>query len=173
MENSQSIQTEDSEGDGDEVTKDCYKTLVEKKIRVKKKFSDPIETLQDYKDRISSLLRKYLLKENIKIKFFFSLNVLLLRDSRNNEEPEQVETDLESGTFTIIQENQIDNCYDRGVENMLLDFDKFIENGSGWRLAKCLNITLRIAKYDPIPGCSYIKTPRKLRVKKGCGQHKE
>ena len=166
MENSQSLQSEDSEGDGDEVTKDCYKTLVEKKIRVQKKISDPIETLQDYKDRISSLLRKYLIKENIKIKFFFSLNVLLLRDSRNNEEPEQVETDLESGTFTIIQENQIDNCYNRGVENVLLDFDKFIENGSGWRFAKCLNITLRIAKYDPIPGCSYIKTPRKLRVKK-------
>jgi len=37
MENSQSLQSEDSEGDGDEVTKDCYKTLVEKKIRVKKK----------------------------------------------------------------------------------------------------------------------------------------
>ena len=71
MENSQSLQSEDSEGDGDEVTKDCYKTLVEKKIRVQKKISDPIETLQDYKDRISSLLRKYLIKENIKIKFFF------------------------------------------------------------------------------------------------------
>ena len=166
MENSQSLQTENSEGDDDEVTKDCYKTLVEKKFILRKKISDPIETLQNYRDRIRSLLRKYLLKENIKIKFFFSLNVLLLRDSHTNAEPDQTETDLESGIFTILQENQIDNCYNRGVENILLDFDKFLKKGSGWRLAKCLNITLRIAKYDPIPGCSYIKTPRKLSVKK-------
>ena len=49
MENYQSLQTENSEGEGDEVTKDCYKILVEKKIRLIKKISDPIETLQIYR----------------------------------------------------------------------------------------------------------------------------
>lgn len=161
----ESFKKENIDGNPSEVmTKDCFKrTMLEKKFLIKK-ILDPIQALSTYRSKIKTIL-KDLLSHHRMLKFFLTIKVTFLKHANENES-QIVETGFFSGTYTLYRENEIEKHYDSAAGKILSGFDEFVKNGSGFTLQKVVDINLRTAKYSPIPGCSYIKTPMSIANKK-------
>ena len=161
----ESIQQENIDGTQTEVrTKDCFKrTMVEKKFIIQEVL-DPIQVIMKYKTKLTFIL-KDLLSKNKMIKFFITLKVIFIKHV-NKSEPQIVETGFFSGTHTLLRENEVEKKYNDCAEKIFSAFDEFLKLGSGFTLKQVGDLTLRTAKYSPIPGCSFIKTPLAIRYKK-------
>ena len=58
--------------------------------------------------------------------------------------------------------NEFNQLYEDAREKIWKNFENWLKNGSGYRIERVENIQLTVAKYTPIFGTSYIKTPKSL-----------
>ena len=68
-----------------------------------------------------------------------------------------------STTTTILNELDIQDFYDKAVEEILNRIAKWISKGSGWVIERILNFYLNIVSYVPLKGRSYLPLPEELR----------
>ena len=68
-----------------------------------------------------------------------------------------------SATTTILNELDIQDFYDKAVEEILNRIAKWISKGSGWVIERILNFYLNIVSYVPLKGRSYLPLPEELR----------
>ena len=55
--------------------------------------------------------------------------------------------------------------FEKAISKILDGFEQWVSEGSGWVMNRINSITLKIARYHPIKGKSYIKTPKKIEGK--------
>ena len=55
-----------------------------------------------------------------------------------------------------------DYLCEKAISKILKKFEEWVSEGSGWVMKRINSITLKIARYHPIKGKSYIKTPEKI-----------
>ena len=86
----------------------------------------------------------------------------------NNDEEEMESTDVyfHSANRRIFNMEQFDTEYDEAMDNINEKFGKYMGEQSGWVLDEIRAVNLNIARYNPIRGASYIKTPKAIEVKK-------
>ena len=68
-----------------------------------------------------------------------------------------------STTITILNELDIQDFYDKAVEEILNRIARWISKGSGWVIERILNFYLNIVSYVPLKGRSYLPLPEELR----------
>ena len=68
-----------------------------------------------------------------------------------------------STTTTILNELDIQDFYDKAVEEILNRIARWIFKGSGWVIERIINFYLNIVSYVPLKGRSYFPLPEELR----------
>ena len=67
-----------------------------------------------------------------------------------------------SDTRRLTDMSSYDYLMDKGIAKIMKKFEQWVSDGSGWVMKRINSITVKIARYSPIKGKSYIKTPEKL-----------
>ena len=68
-----------------------------------------------------------------------------------------------STTTTILNELDIQDFYDKAVEEILNRIARWISKGSGWVIVRILKLYFNVVSYVPLKGRSYLPLPEKLR----------
>ena len=68
-----------------------------------------------------------------------------------------------STTTTILNELDIQDFYDKAVEEILNRIARWISKGSGWVIERILNLYFNVVSYVPLKGRSYFPLPEELR----------
>ena len=68
-----------------------------------------------------------------------------------------------STTTTILNELDIQDFYDKAVEEILNRIARWISKGSGWVIERILNLYFNVVSYVPLKGRSYLPLPEELR----------
>ena len=68
-----------------------------------------------------------------------------------------------STTTTILTELDIQDFYDKAVEEILNRIARWISKGSGWVIERILNLYFNVVSYVPLKGRSYFPLPEELR----------
>jgi hypothetical protein len=66
----------------------------------------------------------------------------------------------------ILNERDISKSYNQGFEVIKNEIDEFIKNGSDWFFGKCTRLFIKVTKYSPFVGSSYIDLPDWVKNKK-------
>jgi hypothetical protein len=64
-----------------------------------------------------------------------------------------------SGSKPILHTSEVQGRLHGAVNKVMERLEGFTNEGSGWRLKRCTTLTLKISRYQPFRGRSYIKTP--------------
>ncbi|XP_054283625.1 uncharacterized protein LOC129000686 [Macrosteles quadrilineatus] len=76
------------------------------------------------------------------------------------------EMNFKTKNVTLYPTDDIEEQLRRKEEKVLKEMEEFQSKGSGWTLSKIINIELRINRYVPLRGSSYIDLPTPLKLKK-------
>ena len=68
-----------------------------------------------------------------------------------------------STTLTILNELDIQDFYDKAVEEILNRIARWISKGSGWVIVRILKLYFNVVSYVPLKGRSYFRLPEELR----------
>ena len=85
------------------------------------------------------------------------------------EKPESSETLtvwVSSAQTELLQEDDLNKVYNTIIDRFQESIDKAVLRGSGWSQGKVEELELRITKYNPIRGKSYIPLPKEISDKK-------
>ena len=106
-----------------------------------------------------------LLKQKGPFKAYLTLRVefkkRILQDGE--EAYEFTQPYFNSTTTTILNELDIQDFYDKAVEEILNRIARWISKGSGWVIERIINFYLNIVSYVPLKGRSYFPLPGELR----------
>ena len=139
----------------------CFSNKVYTKVWRLRGSKDILGALKKYKELIKRSILFYL-KENQPIKFYITLKTHLSRmDNKTNEKHNEV-VYFHGKTRTILSPMEFEKLYNDTKEKIWNNFDCWMKNGSGYRIERVENIQLTIAKYNPIFGTSYLKTPKSI-----------
>jgi hypothetical protein len=64
-----------------------------------------------------------------------------------------------SGSEPVLHTGEAQERLHAAVNKVMERLESFTNEGSGWRLKRCAALTLKISRYQPFRGQSYIKTP--------------
>lgn len=67
----------------------------------------------------------------------------------------------------LLNIRDFDEQYQESLDQIMIAFEKYQKEGSNWTLNKILFFDLKIVKYDPLRGSSYIELPKKISGKRG------
>ena len=59
--------------------------------------------------------------------------------------------------------SEFNDLYDESKNKIWLTFDEWLKEGSGWIIQSMDEFILKICRYTPMQGSSYIKSPNKIR----------
>ena len=106
-----------------------------------------------------------LLNQKGSYKGYLTLRVELKKTILQDEEEAYEFTQLyfNSTTTTILNELDIQDFYDKAVEEILNRIARWISKGSGWVIERIINFYLNIVSYKPLKGRSYFPLPEELR----------
>ena len=139
----------------------CFSNKVYTKVWRLRGSKDILGALKKYKELLKRSILFYL-KENQPIKFYITLKTHLSRmDNKTNEKHNEV-VYFHGKTRTILSPMEFEKLYNDTKEKIWNNFDCWMKNGSGYRIERIKNIQLTIAKYNPIFGTSYLKTPKSI-----------
>ena len=127
---------------------------------------DPDIFMEDLRKETVILLKSTLRTEGA-LKFSLCLQSKLERTPI--EGPDKIVSSfITSPTQQLLQPFQIDALVSECFKKIMEAFVKSEKEGSGWILLHCQKLRLRIARYKPLKGGSYIQLPKALSVKKAC-----
>ena len=67
-------------------------------------------------------------------------------------------------TRRMIDMREFQDLYAESKAKIWNSFDKWIKEGSGWRIESVQKVILKICKYKPVHASSYIQCPKKIDV---------
>ncbi|PFX14851.1 hypothetical protein AWC38_SpisGene20967, partial [Stylophora pistillata] len=102
-------------------------------------------------------------QKNIKIEFVFRCE--MIKKNIITGEDEMTTSYFSSSQKIVFDESDREELYQESVEKMMESMATFLRNGSGWAFNRVEGLDLRIVKYTPLKGSSYIKLPKHLAKK--------
>ena len=125
-------------------------------------FSDPKKVLEEVKPLV---IEKF--KENLKTKQKLSIICLMKKTDIKTGKIETKEANFNSKhNENIYEGSNFDEIYKQMCDEIILQFEEFIDNGSMWNFSKGLKIVLNIYKYNPLKASSWIPLPEEIKLKK-------
>ena len=113
---------------------------------------DIMEYLYKKRDEISDIVRKH--TNHYPQKLQLTVEMTLQKPSDN--EPERVSVYFNTSTVVVYYEGISDETYEELVDNIVSKLVTFSSYGSGWQLLQIDKVTLKLVRYAPVRGRSFI-----------------
>ena len=117
------------------------------------------EKKNDMKRQFIQLLRES------PVKFYIVMTITMVKEDRVTGEKQRMTSHFQGGTRTLLRPAKINENIDASAEKINQSFDEFLRRGSGWRLETIDYLHIYSAQYVPIPGTSYVPTPKSIAGK--------
>ena len=118
-----------------------------------------LEFLEEKRNIVVEKIRQILQEYNgIKV----NLKLFCRYEMRNQIQ----EFSFKTENVIILRSNDLNTFYDFVIDKLINESDEFIAKGSGWSLIEIRFLELRINKYDPLRGSSYVDLPDIIKNKK-------
>ena len=99
------------------------------------------------------------------VKFYIVMTITMVKEDRVTGEKQRMTSHFQGGTRTLLRPAKINENIDASAEKINQSFDEFLRRGSGWRLETIDSLHIYSAQYVPIPGTSYVPTPKSIAGK--------
>jgi hypothetical protein len=119
--------------------------------------ADALAFLHSMIPNINTLIEDELRRER-GIKFALVLKVEVEKLSKNGDTIINTPY-FHSGSKPILHSSEVKLQLHTAVNKVMERLESFTNEGSGWRLKRCVKLVLPISQYRPFRGRSYIKTP--------------
>ena len=103
----------------------------------------------------------YHLKKNKGIIFHITLKITLFKMKQDGEIVTRA-VYLRGKNRRMLDISEFNELYDESKNKIWLTFDEWLKEGSGWRIESMDEFILKICRYTPMQGSSYIKLPKKI-----------
>ena len=123
---------------------------------------DPKTFINKIKQKVLNLINQQ--KKSIKVKFI--LTCKLIKESLLTDRIDETSRFFHSLVEMIDESTDLSNLFDTMTNHILLEFERFIFNGYGWKFNHVEYFDIYIDPFDPLSGSSYIPLPSKLATKK-------
>ncbi|GFY12006.1 uncharacterized protein TNCV_4975061 [Trichonephila clavipes] len=125
-----------------------------------------IRNIRNFKDPTAFLEHcRTMVIEKLSQRLGVKVNLQLYCDYQKMEEIQ--EFSFKTQNQIVLKSTDLNECYDEVVDKLKREMEEFEARGSGWRLVQINHLELRINKYNPLRGSSYIDLPKRLRLKGG------
>ena len=112
-------------------------------------------------------LVKYLIKKQNFDNVKYQLELMVEFKKETPKEIKYISNWFNSGKFIASSMSYFDkNIYSKCINTILEKIEKFTCQGSGWIISQLLELQIKVVKYTPIKGSSYIALPEKFRNSK-------
>lgn len=125
-------------------------------------FKDPTMFMNYCRPMIVGKIQSHVQENNLKV------NVLLITQYKklaNNQELIR-EMNFKTKNIVILPTDKTEEIIKDKEKKILAEMEEFQTKGSGWTLNKLLHIELRINRYVPLKGSSYVELPQVIKNKK-------
>ena len=126
--------------------------------------NDALSALGEAKEETAEELKRKLEEFNA-IKWYLTMIVKLTKFDKEGEEIE-LEASFQSTVEIALNEEDVKEQYDRGVDIIERKIKEFVSQGSGWSVGEVVKLDLHVAPYEPLRAASYIPTDPWLTAKK-------
>lgn len=116
-------------------------------------------------DKIRSTLQKEL-SDMKGCKWYIAMQVSFIRPEAEDGKTVETTPCFRSKCFVLLGEHEIDNQIAEASEAITKRSWEFQREGSGWIEDKIMYLEVKIGKYAPLAGSSYLPLPSKLQCKK-------
>ncbi|GFU97709.1 uncharacterized protein TNCV_4455941 [Trichonephila clavipes] len=123
-------------------------------IRNARNFKDPTAFLENCKTMVTEKLSQW-----VRVK----ANLQLYCEYQREQETQ--EFSFKTVNQIILESNDVNEFYNEVVYKLKREMEEFETRGSGWRLIEIKYLELRINKYNPLRGSSYIDLPKTIKAK--------
>ena len=160
------MQTHTKVGKGDQDCQDFFEeasvkgSLKTATIKAGKE-KDPIVFLGKNLDKLEKRLKNEIGKGGVK--WYLSIQVQFKKEKK--EEIETVEPHFRGNCQIALKPEDIQKGVEDSVKKIHTSFAEYQRQGSNWSLDHVINVTLNMARYQPLKGSSFIPLPIKLRTK--------
>ena len=144
-----------------EDTSSFKKTIFERRYKIRCG-RDLLKCLYKYKAKYFRSIIKYFKRLHGGLNFYLDVQTDLQKADKDGN-VQSASPYFSSGTRRLTDMSQYDELFEKAIVKIIDAFEKWVSEGSGWTMKRINSITLKIAKYSPIKGKSYIKTPEKLQ----------
>ncbi|GFX69609.1 uncharacterized protein TNCV_1769781 [Trichonephila clavipes] len=124
-------------------------------IRNARNFKDPTAFLENCRTMVI---------EKLSQRVGFKANIQLYCDYQREQETQ--EFTFKTMNQIILESTDLNEFYIEVVDKLKREMEEFEARGSGWRLIELKYLELRINKYNPLRGSSYIDLPKTIKAKK-------
>ena len=118
----------------------------------------PLAFLMDVKEVVLEKINEHVQRNPLKVNFAFICTYQRQQELR--------EFNFKTKNEVILEANDLNTYYENVADRLINELDEFVARGSGWTLVSVDYLELRINKYNPLRGSSYIDLPREIKVKK-------
>ena len=99
-------------------------------------------------------------------KIYMSLKCVMAKLNPTDNTEITDETHFRSKCQVLLNQLEYGDLYDKMSERLLESFAEYQKNGSGWTLKSVEHLDVRVFKYNPLRGSTYIPLPKKLKNKR-------
>ncbi|KAG8240274.1 hypothetical protein J437_LFUL018111 [Ladona fulva] len=118
---------------------------------------DVVSFLNENRDELIDKVKEQVITINA-IKF----NLVLICKFKKGENDEY-DASFKTSNIRVLLADQIHEIVDKSFSKLLKEKSEFQAKGSGWVLSKVLGLELRINKYIPLRGSTYIELPARIK----------
>jgi len=141
-------------------TETCFGGTLQTKIWKHRGSKDIVMEMENYKGKCMRSAW-YHLKKNRGIIFHTTLKVTLFKTNQDGED-ESRPVYIRGKNRRMLDISEFEDLYDDSKNKIWLTFDEWLKDGSGWRIQSMDEFILKICKYTPMQGSSYLKSPNKI-----------
>ena len=140
----------------------CFGGSLYTKIWNHKGSKDILIVMEKYKQRCKNSTWFHL-KQHNGITFYITLETTLFKTKQNGE----IETRKAyfcGKNRRLLDMLEFDELYEESKAKIWKSFEKWLKEGSGWRIQSVNKFILKICKYRAMKGSLYIKSPKKIEL---------
>ena len=138
----------------------CFNGTLSSRIWNNRGTHDILKALQKYKERMRNATWTELRKHK-GIQFHIVVQVTLFKIQQDGS-VEKRQPYFCGKNRRMLDMGEFDELFDQSRAKIWSSFDKWLQEGSGWRLQSVDKVFLKMCKYKPIDGSTYIKSPKSL-----------
>ena len=138
----------------------CFDGTLSSRIWNNRGTHDILIALQKYKERMKNATWTEL-KKHKGIQFHIVVQATLFKIQRDGN-VEKRQPYFCGKNRRMLDMGEFDELFDQSKEKIWSTFDKWLQEGSGWRLQSVDKVFLKMCQYKPGSGSSYIKSPKNI-----------
>ena len=149
----------DEDTPSDEVVS-CFGGTLSNKVWKQRGSVDILIVMQKEKEKIRNACW-YQLKKHKGLQFYITIQTTMFKTDKDG----QILTRKPffcGKNRRMLDIHEFDDLYDQSKDKIWLSFDKWVKEGSGWRIKSVDKLILKMCEYKPINGSSFIKSPKRI-----------